>query len=140
MVAGPAKGRKHFGGTNFVVVVVRLSTVAADDCSSSLHTPLSPFSFTHLDTLVAAALAAAHADPPQEASVPIREPSEPPEAGRVVFSSAISIVFFFSFAFVSLFSLFAAPLSLSPSLSHAPTRAQGAEIQACGEPEQERER
>ena len=69
--------------------------------SFHLHSLLLASFLTHLDTLVAAALAAAHAEPPQEASVPIREPSEPPEAGRVCFSSAISIVFFFFFFFFS---------------------------------------
>ena len=84
--------------------------------SFHLHSLLLASFLTHLDTLVAAALAAAHAEPPQEASVPIREPSEPPEAGRVCFSSAISIVFFFFFFFFFFFSL---SCSLLLSLSQA---------------------
>ena len=85
--------------------------------SFHLHSLLLASFLTHLDTLVAAALAAAHAEPPQEASVPIREPSEPPEAGRVCFSSAISIVFFFFFFFFLLLPLvLTAPLPFSSTL------------------------
>ena len=55
--------------------------------------------------------------------MPIREPSEPPEAGRVVFSSAIDCFFFF-LCFLSLPLSFAAPLSLSFALSNTSSRAE----------------
>lgn len=75
----------------------------------------------HLDTLVAAALAAAHAEPPQEASVPIREPSELPEGGRA-FSSAISIDSFFS---VVCQALSHSPGWASLSFSCSPANSKG---------------